>query len=773
MKLASVGSFLVWFLIFLPHPIQASPVIPGLAVKTPLNDAEVGDILLVELRCLACHSWQTNTSPGERLAPDLGQVGSRIAPEYLKRLIASPTTVHADSSMPDLLTHESQESRERIADAISQFLISQSVQPFKREIPEDKDIVAGKNLFHGVGCVACHSPRDENAKEISQKGVVGQGHVAAKYSLASLSEFLYQPLKIRPAGRMPDMKLTPAEARAIASYLIGKTKDTSNHGPAPTNLINQGKQYFRELNCVACHSFSEWKPAPHRPLDLGKLDRGCLSNIPGKNPQYSLSDNQVKAIRASLNRKFEPLTDKSKINSTLIVFNCIACHVRDDWGGVSPEINLLFQTSEKGLGDEARIPPPLTLVGAKLKPVALKKMLFDGDSVRSYMFTRMPQFGEPNIRHLPELFAKVDTIKPIHFKLPNPESEDEKERNREPIVRKAGQELLGDKALNCIACHRFNGKSVTQKGIDLMTIPQRLNEGWYYQYMIDPNKFRPRTVMPTSWPGGKAIMQTVLHGDTDQQLEAIWYYLTLGTSAADPSGLRHVNTAIVVDTATRTYRGRSTVAGYRGIAVGFPQKLNYAFNAETGTISAFWSGPFINVDRGGQGSGGFNPAARAIQLAQDLSFFDLPDENSPWPLRPVMTKEAPVNPDPLYPKNRGYQFRGYQTDDSSIPTFFYRSGKIEIADRTEPTNNGKKALVRTLTFESPENKTLWFRALTGKIVTESQQQYRISGLRLEIPMTPVLLRPGGNEKIGSELLLKLEIPKGQSTRVLTYAIYPE
>ena len=45
---------------------------------------------------------------------------------------------------------------------------------------------------------------------------------------------------------------------------------------------------------------------------------------------------------------------------TMTAFNCIACHARDDYGGVPADRNLLFTTSEKDLGEEARIPPPLS-----------------------------------------------------------------------------------------------------------------------------------------------------------------------------------------------------------------------------------------------------------------------------------------------------------------------------------------------------------------------------------------------------------------------------
>lgn len=342
---------------------------------------------------------------------------------------------------------------------------------------------------------------------------------------------------------------------------------------------------------------------------------------------------------------------------------------------------------------------------------------------------------------------------------------------RERELRTAGRELLGDKALNCVACHTFNGKSSNFKGIDLMLSYQRLQASWFYHYMRDPNAFRPRTVMPSAWPDGKAMQNTILNGSTDRQIEAIWYYLSLGTSAADPSGIRTIATKLTVTDATRTYRGRSSVAGYRGIAVGFPEKLSYAFNAETGTLSALWRGDFVGVDRGGQGSGAFHPAGKFVALAQDVSFFPLKDEKTPWPLRPVMTKEAPVNPDPLYPKNRGYQFKGYHLDDASIPTFLYLSGTIEIEDRSAPAAQGKNGgLLRQLTFNSPKAQTVWFRALTGKIEAESKQQFKTAELRLNIPPVPTVLRPNSADQNTTELLLKFDIPKGKSTRTLTYEL---
>ena len=66
-------------------------------------------------------------------------------------------------------------------------------------------------------------------------------------------------------------------------------------------------------------------------------------------------------------------------------------------------------------------------------------------------------------------------------------------------------------------------------------------------------------------------------------------------------------------------------------------------------------------------------------------------------LRPQMTKENPVNPDPLYPRNRGYRFEGYQLDADGVPTFLYRTGAVSVADRSHAAvSNRLNGLVRTL-----------------------------------------------------------------------------
>lgn len=792
-----------WILTALAYSaaIAGDPALPG---HHPLSQVQAGRLLMAELKCAACHGGLAQDIRFEKTAPNLNEVGARVSPDFLRSFLVSPSTAHPGTTMPDILDSKTDAEKQAIAESLTHFLLAQSRPASSEVISEPIDRKLGNELFHSIGCVACHGPKeigpespnanlevdDEDldpatvARKNIKASVVDLSHIPAKYTVKSLSEFLFQPLKVRSSGRMPDMKLSPAESLAIAGYLIGEPRPVGESFVPKAELVEAGRKHFQALNCAACHSLVGIEADPvdnalnsalKTTLKTADLTQGCLSiaadSVVGskpnaRGPRFQLDANQVSAIAAAIRAEQTAEADKDQLAMSLTAFRCTNCHVRDDYGGVHDSHNAFFKGSQLNLGDDGRIPPPLTLMGAKLQSAWMKKVLFDGESVRQYMATRMPQYGESNISHLPPLFRRLDSLTGPEMKLPNPENE----KQREKLMRAAGRELLGDKGANCVACHNFNGKAAsTNQGIDLLTSNERLQPEWFHRYLQKPNAFRPRTVMPSAWPDGVAAFTTILDGDTNRQIESIWYYLSLGTSAADPSGIRAVGTKLTVGDTAIVHRGRSKVAGFRGIAVGLPEKLNYAFNAETGTLSAIWEGDFVNVNWSGQGSGDFNPASQSIQLAQDVSFASLEDESSPWPLLPVMTKEAPTNPNPLYPKNVGYQFRGYFLDEKLVPTFQYRSGNLEIEDRTSATaNDGSKLLRRVLKFDSATPQTVWLRALVGDIKQESDQVFRTDRLRITVPHTETRLRAISDDSKQVELLLRLNIPQGQSTLEFQY-----
>ncbi len=761
------------FLLVLPgivltslNGLVASPVIPGLNGRHPLDERGVGEILLGELRCAACHADEHSRGLHRPGAPDLASVGQRVSPEYMRRFLANPSSIHPGVKMPDVLSGQSKARRSEVAEALSHFMVSLTVKSFAGWKPGIGDAMAGRSLFHEIGCVACHSPRDEEGREAVGGSLLSLAHVPAKYGHESLAEFLFNPHRTRPSSRMPDFHLSQDESRNLAEYLIGGQPAPARPFKVNAGLVDKGRAYFREFNCVACHSITG-QPVGRQsiPLAMLKPGRGCLSSKPHGVPDYNLSDIQRKAIAHALAKRKKVIAPEETIALSLTAFNCIACHKRDDYGGPSKEFLPYLKTSEEGLGDQARVPPELTLAGAKLKPGWMHKVLFDGEVARPYMHTRMPEFGEANLGFLPALLASVDKVEPAVF--PEP---DRKERGS---IRSAGHKLVGDKGLNCTTCHNFNGKeSPGFKGMDLLTSYDRLQPAWFYHFMRKPAKYRPGIVMPNYWAGKKGAREDILDGNADAQIWSIWHYFSYGQGAHTPSGIHNPGSNLEVGDITRTYRGRSRIAGYRGIAVGFPEGLNYAFNAETGTLSGIWRGDFVSVGWGGQGAGNFNPKSRAVSLAQDLSFHALSDSESPWPLLPVMNKANPVNPDPLYPKNLGYQFLGYSLDEDFVPTFSYRIGDVLVEDMSlSAAREGKALLKRVLKMEVDEPQTIHFRALVGKIEEVSETSYKTPDLRLNVhanTATPDVLRPLGTDKSSFELLLNLFLPKGKSQLRLDY-----
>lgn len=696
-------------------------------------------------------------------APELMNVGSRLTPDFIKRFIAEPSSAHPGTTMPDMLGGESPEKRQEAAEAISAYLTSLHAGPAAQpvmELAENPELAGGK-LFHSVGCVACHSPRDEAGNEITSAGVVPLGHLEGKYLPGALAEFLHAPLKVRPSGRMPDMKLRREEAALLAAFIGGKPDAAQEKAVADVNLIEAGRRAFEQFNCTACHQPEASSPAGRAGPPLGGLDLagGCLSETPGSAPNFQLAAPQRDSIRQALaNPRVDPPA-ADRIREHLTRLNCISCHVRDDFGGVSASLDGYFQSTEEALGNESRIPPPLTLVGAKLRPEWLRNVLHDGLVVRPYMTTRMPLFGSEGLAELADLFSGTDHLEPVELSGPD--------ENIGPEVRNAAHQLLGDTGLNCIACHNFNGKdSPGMKGLDVMTSYQRLQPAWFYQFMKNPAAFRPGIIMPSYWPDGIAVQTEILDGDADEHLKALWHFMSLGHSARDPSGLRVLPSILEATDGVMTYRGRSSVAGYRGVAVGFPEGIHYAFNAQNGAFSAIWKGGFVNVGWQGQGPGNFNPIGKSIHLSQDVGFLRTFDLTASWPPRPLTSEEQPVNPDPLYPRNHGYGFLGYSVDESSVPTLQYRCGPLVIDDKTIATS--ESSLRRTFRISSPAKDTVWFRALTGTIESKSANSFKTPDLELTIDSGTAHLRAAADGS--QELLIELSLPEGESTVTLDYEL---
>jgi mono/diheme cytochrome c family protein len=746
------------------------PVVPGLSAHHPLDEAAVGRLLARELRCAACHEAPSSFAPAPP-GPDLDEVGDRVRPGFLRRFLSAPQVTQPGTKMPDVLGALSEAERADVVESLTHFLMARSGNGPAPASEARASSRNGEDLFHTVGCVACHGPRrpPETASETpgSAPGGVPLEHVAEKYTEASLAEFLFEPGRARPAGRMPDLGLSRDEAHDIARYLIGEAGEPEAFTPDPVR-VEAGQRAFGERGCVACHALDGFVQNPRMPLV--EVGEGCLAPRSARGVAYGLSEPQRAALQLALLGPTPPSTPALEIAETLTALNCIACHVRDDYGGVATALDPYFTTTEPSLGDDARIPPPLTLAGAKLDGDWMRAVILAGASVRPYLRTRMPRFSGGLVEALPERLRLADDGRVEPFPMPVLEGEQRR------AALDAGRELMGSRGLSCIYCHDFNGiPSIVHRGLDLITTTTRLRPDWFARFLIAPGTYRPGVVMPESWPDGVATHRGILDGDTDAQVRAIWTYLFEGRTARLPEGLRPAPSILTVEGAPRLYRGRSSVAGFRGIAVGFPGGLSYAFDAQNGTLCALWRGEFVSVRWDGQGAGDFQPRARPVELARDVSLVRLPGATSPWPLAPVRTSEE-VNPDPLYPRNHAFRFRGYSLGRDGVPTLAYASGAVEVAERSEPLpreagrgDGAAATLRRTLTLSTPEPETLWLRVLTGDPEPVRECVFRVPGLLVSLPDLPIERRPPVDDHPG-DLLLRLDLPAGETTVRIDYAL---
>lgn len=227
-------------------PVSAGPVVAGFERLKEATPAERGEILLGELNCLSCHTARSAISDrvGTKLAPNLGNAGERLTPGYLRAFLNDVHGVKPGTTMPDLFHASEGSAKAGAIDYLVHFLVSKG-GPIKasKTAVNPAAIEMGRELFHSVGCVACHAP--EKAEGITTPIIPLPANLASKTTVEMLAEFLKNPLHVRPSGRMPSLSLSDRDARAIAAYLLrGQAENTNTKGADNVPVEGWAYEYY-------------------------------------------------------------------------------------------------------------------------------------------------------------------------------------------------------------------------------------------------------------------------------------------------------------------------------------------------------------------------------------------------------------------------------------------------------------------------------------------------------------------------------------------------
>lgn len=749
-----------WLVIALSGRVHAQPdTVPFVvgferfARHQEISEQVAGQLLLTELSCTACHEAASNRLK-PKLGPRLNGVGDRLEHQWVERFLAAPQKVKPGTTMPDVLVSLPEGDRRAAARALAAFLSTQH-EPFPdikgtgaRGVPHEfwkhGDSDQGQQLYHQVGCVACHEPDedyetvetkpspldqlleqldDDELKELGLSAAtrrvpsVPHANLAAKYSQQSLTFFLLDPHRTRPAGSMPNLKLGVVEAADIAAWLLRGRQASSDSVSEPNtfgpDVVETGRRLFSELGCANCHMVKDVvrgkMTKPLAELDIAAA-RSCIGTPVSGLPHFAVDNSQVAALKSALKETSEKLAAdatvaaRQQLDLRMLKLNCLACHGRDGRGGVGRYRRPYFETvGHVDIGDEGRLPPPLTAAGRKLQAGWLTQIFKGTGEVRSHMRIRMPIFPADEVKVISSLLTQADS--------PPGKPRTEKEVFGDTSkLAEAGRLLLDT---GCVQCHPVRGEALPGVvGVDLEQVTSRVTPQWFHDFLLDPGKLKPRTRMPTFFPNGKSQNAAILNGDTEKQIAAMWAYLKDAGKFELPPKIQKARSQdyeLIPTDRPSVLRTFMDEAGTHAIAVGFPEKVHFAFDAEHVRLASAWRGRFLDA----QGTWFVRFAPPADPLGDQLISFP---PGVPFVLLNESSKGDDLSEPDFDARKADYRFVGYRLAKSGVPTFLYRFGRFDIEDRIKP--DAEKTFIRQLTIidRMPQqpSATLWFRGHFGK-----------------------------------------------------------
>ena len=305
--------------------------------------------------------------------------------------------------------------------------------------PGSEQLVSdGERLTHTLGCLGCHGFKpDEFASQVAvgMDTAPNLARIAEKTDPRWMYHWIRDPRGYSPTARMPRLRLSHDEARAITSYLATlRQRDTLPADPAlrlrlaDQKKIDDGARLIRRYGCFGCHWINGMEGESRVSVELSafsdkhveELFFGDRLDIPPtweawtvnkvltprtyaterieqNMPQFGFAEEDARALMVFLGGRTDRKTSDKYLpdvkgwesvlkhgREVVSYYNCNGCHTFDGRDGAI----------RKYYKDQIENAPPLLVgEGRKLQPEWFLDFLMKPMRLRPWLDVRMPTFG--------------------------------------------------------------------------------------------------------------------------------------------------------------------------------------------------------------------------------------------------------------------------------------------------------------------------------------------------------------------------------------------
>jgi mono/diheme cytochrome c family protein len=418
-----------------------------------------GEQLFRDMGCHGCHLMK-GFGDLPKAGPSLKRIASKSSPEWIASWIEKPKAFRPRTRMPHFFLKRDESV------AITAYLLSSSsteskawddVHPAPTGVdPASASLVRdGEKLTQTLGCLGCHGFKGgEFASEVAVGMDVAPNlsRIAEKTDARWIYHWIRNPRDYSSTARMPRLRLSDDEARAITSYLE-TLKEHDPLAPDPAlraklgdqKTIDAGAKLIRRYGCFGCHHINGMETESRVSVELSafagkhteELFFGDRLDIPAtweawtvnkimtprtyaterieqNMPEFGFDEKDARALMVFLsghgdkkiNEKYLPdvagWEAKLKRGREVVAYyNCNGCHSFDGHEGA---IRRYYKENIENA------PPILVGEGKKLQPEWFFDFIMKPMRLRPWLDVRMPTFGlnDEEASAVVDLFGALD-----------------------------------------------------------------------------------------------------------------------------------------------------------------------------------------------------------------------------------------------------------------------------------------------------------------------------------------------------------------------------